>query len=1630
MGYNEAKYLQKIRKKPWRVFMTNDEVKSVGNANGGIPYDKLPDAGLKSVVDRAGDSFDSIAKSLITNETPFYYNRLSEKKFFTGDDRLDLSFGAILDLIEKSSIKGTKSDSSNYFDLTRAFATYYSLLWQTAYKRGYSGDNNANVLDIALDIFNGGREFFKDSQQVKNVFGEKWVITQRVAEEGGERNTLYTGVILPVKRANDDEAKRKHDRGVQDARYLGAVNEDVIKSPGKYDDKRYAQISGWRVNRAPGERRAYDGECLTPLWLNYQMACTNPRKTNFGHPDYNVIVKDDFFKYDESLVIKPELEKLPSPNYKIRSFTSTFKKDTIYNRIAVAGDDAVETYPRAAGSLTRNVKHWQLFNHPLAWWNIVQPWKIEDVPNDAQRIEINKFLGWGEYKQFNKANGDWDHVEDGNRADLGYSPYAWPNRTIALQHGSIYGLKYNDAGVPVRDPDQEGLLDGGLLGDRDPLKPDLLTAVNDVYGWEKKAEALPLDLVFTFLKGETSTNSSTLEHLKHNGSAQSTEQMSEYTEGLIKTGLVRTYFGFDRTPSDPKSNFGGLAFALEPLKFVALYEENEVKASTLEPTYVTAFYFFSWVLSIFNKAWSEEDGGALRSYLSRDNFPGYHRIANGSDVYQHLSNNTFQEQQQYIYQFLLNFIFALLKEAKDQYDKIGASDLGDPKLEVGLIGSGDDFNEAAKGQIIENAQCYMLNTIKTWADAHTDFSAGYNLEYQSILITRGRGSTGPGNPRYMGTKCDHFLNLIGKKDDVLAKLLNIRPADLALLQPRIRLYQQRRRINPKTGKEELKTQKVDIPGPFETNVKTGTINKILQAQKGRMFGAGIKEINITSEGGNKAMSVNSHITTEIKFYFNRIEDIFVNYPKYKVDNKGKIDFTNVKYPFGISPGFTTDNAPASIAELVFPPMLNKDDLEYGKFADVQLQDFQIMLEYGWNIPQNFFKGGMTGEQKKVVDKLREKTLFKTFFLQPLDSEFKMNQNGSIELNVEYVAYPHSLMQARKNKLFPSLFFSTFPNERKFQEEFEKLRKKIKEAEENKGVKSQKNLSKVKNLKKEFKKKVADANDKKLANFLSRNIRQLFGYLMGLEKGDITGIETQEAPKYRTKPVFHRVLLPKAALGIYDEVKKVRRWQPYRELSELSKLKMARRNVPFKTGRRLTKDGPQSTGNTFNDAAMIVGNAVRLEQQVKSSLKSKDKDTAIQYKKTQNAFYKQLNTDAFIVSDETSVVPIDFLYFGDLVEIVIEFVENDLRESVPAGEAIREIKRYYADKVNFVFGCLTLPNVKSGGATENVYVKVTDLPIVSNILVDFIVNYIVKPEKYNISYIEFIVEFYRWFLRNYLSTKCFKGIREIASMHPEIQFFSMYARPKLKGKNRHALVKPGSTKLKGIAYSKAEFAKRIDNYDKQQLANKNNEEPTHFCYLAGQTIGDGSYDYDKDLAQNIHHFYIGQDTGLVRSIEFTAIELEGRKEAAYSIIGDSLNKAVFMIPRIYDVTVTMVGNHLFEPGQTFFVNPTLGTSLTINKKKLQESDILTNTGLGGYYYINKIESRMKAGLYETVIEGIKTGLSSEPVETTVESISAEDLQASTLEEIKEQQEKMKEASAGGDILEQIENFQIKIGSIID
>ena len=181
-------------------------------------------------------------------------------------------------------------------------------------------------------------------------------------------------------------------------------------------------------------------------------------------------------------------------------------------------------------------------------------------------------------------------------------------------------------------------------------------------------------------------------------------------------------------------------------------------------------------------------------------------------------------------------------------------------------------------------------------------------------------------------------------------------------------------------------------------------------------------------------------------------------------------------------------------------------------------------------------------------------------------------------------------------------------------------------------------------------------------------------------------------------------------------------------------------------------------------------------------------------------------------------------------------------------------------------------------------------------------------------------------------------------------------------------------MKEKASVETNLKKMFENYQTRKTDKTNKQIPLTYCYMGGTSVDVGSFNYAKDKANGIHHFYIGGATGLVKKIDFKSKEIKGRAEALYFSEGGTADSAMFMIPRIYDVVVTMVGNNLFESGQTFFVDPTMGTLLYAgNSKNNTGLNLIKNTGLGGYFYISKVETSISAGEYETILHGIKVGL---------------------------------------------------------
>ena len=111
---------------------------------------------------------------------------------------------------------------------------------------------------------------------------------------------------------------------------------------------------------------------------------------------------------------------------------------------------------------------------------------------------------------------------------------------------------------------------------------------------------------------------------------------------------------------------------------------------------------------------------------------------------------------------------------------------------------------------------------------------------------------------------------------------------------------------------------------------------------------------------------------------------------------------------------------------------------------------------------------------------------------------------------------------------------------------------------------------------------------------------------------------------------------------------------------------------------------------------------------------------------------------------------------------------------------------------------------------------------------------------------------------------------------------------------------------------------------------------------------------ENLSKGIYHFIIGQDAGILKSVNFEQKDIQGRQE----VIMLSEREGTDMLLH-FDVKLKTVGNSLFSNGDLVFLDP--GFHLEKGKSRINKASLF---GLGGYYYITKVNHILSRDGFET------------------------------------------------------------------
>ena len=161
-------------------------------------------------------------------------------------------------------------------------------------------------------------------------------------------------------------------------------------------------------------------------------------------------------------------------------------------------------------------------------------------------------------------------------------------------------------------------------------------------------------------------------------------------------------------------------------------------------------------------------------------------------------------------------------------------------------------------------------------------------------------------------------------------------------------------------------------------------------------------------------------------------------------------------------------------------------------------------------------------------------------------------------------------------------------------------------------------------------------------------------------------------------------------------------------------------------------------------------------------------------------------------------------------------------------------------------------------------------------------------------------------------------------------------------------------------------------------------PYHRKYIARGTLAKNAFNLAADSIYGIPHVLIGSATGLVKKINFNAIE---QAFLASSLAFQSIADGNTRLPRLpYKVDVEMFGNNLFN--QAGF--------LAIPPFTLEEESVDSTLGITGYYVVTKVSDQISTdGAYQTSISATwhvnpLADKNKKSIDTTKNSTNTEDL----------------------------------------
>ncbi len=336
--------------------------------------------------------------------------------------------------------------------------------------------------------------------------------------------------------------------------------------------------------------------------------------------------------------------------------------------------------------------------------------------------------------------------------------------------------------------------------------------------------------------------------------------------------------------------------------------------------------------------------------------------------------------------------------------------------------------------------------------------------------------------------------------------------------------------------------------------------------------------------------------------------------------------------------------------------------------------------------------------------------------------------------------------------------------------------------------------------------------------------------------------------------------------------------------------------------------------------------------------------------------------------------ISFFFLGDLIKVAFDSALFSTQTMKGTGSL---------ENVKILLAPFDYKDFKTGKIRR---INIADIPISVELFSSFLRDKVIDADRDNYALMDFIRDVLNDLVFESIGGSCGTG-----AVSTNFDTFQVSV-PSMNGEDPLMLRRAGPLEAAGLPAPEGVVERKVIDFDSIK-SNLDGESDLLFPEPGSPVSADDMYHYillkptnvksmplasapanlteryRQDYERGIYHLAIGQPDGILKGVTFSKSNIKGLQSVRFVLSDDD---PYAQLGEVHNVDIRMIGNSLFDPGKTLFLNPrSMGSSLlgdpTYGAAPGGVPRSYSNLmGIGGYFLITKVSSTITNGNYETTV----------------------------------------------------------------